>query len=151
MAETDGFGTGRLFVADSRLGLALINSARYWALNRLFGVSRQQANVVTFLMTVLAAEAVYESGRRMIRAPRVSGADAAVGLLALREGALGLAGPGARQTPHAGALLAFAMLGGVAVPRLRRGAQALRAAEHRVRSQRIGRYATATRSGSQTR
>jgi hypothetical protein len=150
MEKADGFGTGGLFLADSRLALAVLNSARYWALNRLFGVSRQQANVVTFVVSVLAAEAAYESGRRMIRVPHVSGADAAVGLLALREGALSLAGPRARQTPYAGALLAFAVLGGVAVPRLRRRAQALRAAEKRVRSQRIGRYA-ATRSASETR
>jgi hypothetical protein len=150
MAKTDGFGTGRLFFADSQLALAVLNSGRYWALNRLFGFSRQQANVVTFFLTVLAAEAAYESGRRMVRGPHVSRGDAAVGLLALREGALSLAGPEARQTPYAGALLAFAMLGGIAVPRLRRGTQSLRAAEQRVRSQRIGRYVAATRSGSET-
>jgi hypothetical protein len=151
MAKTDSFGTGRLFLADSRFAFAVLNSARHWALNRMFGVSREQANVVTFLLSVLAAEAAYESARRMIRAPRVSGADAAVGLLVLREGALSLAGPGVRQTPHAGALLAFAVLGGVAVPRLRRGAHALRAAEHRVRAQRIRGYASVARSGSETR
>src|SRR4051812_35679406 len=126
MAKTDGFGTGRLFLTDSRLALAVLNSARYWALNRLFGVSRQQANIVTFLLTVLAAEAAYESGRRMIRAPHLSSGDAVVGLVALREGALGLAGPRSRETPHTAALLALALLGGVAVPRARRGAQKMR-------------------------
>jgi hypothetical protein len=151
MAKTDDFGTGRLFLADSRLALAVLNSTRYWALNRLFGVSRQQANIVTFLLTVLAAEAAYESGRRMMRAPHVSGADAAVGVLALREGALSLAGPRARESPLAGTLLALAMLGGVALPRLRRGAHALRAAEHRVRSQRIGSYVAAARPAPERR
>src|ERR1700742_3155525 len=147
MAKTEGFGAGRLFLADSRLALAVLNSTRYWALNRYFGVSRQHANIVTFLLTVVTAEAAYETGRRIVRVPHVSRADTAIGVLAVREGALTLAGPSARQTPYAGAVLAFALLGGVAIPRLRRGTHKLRAAEQRVRSQRIGRY-TSARSGT---
>lgn len=35
------FGTGRLFLTDSRLVLAFLNTARYAVLQRLFGVSRR--------------------------------------------------------------------------------------------------------------
>jgi hypothetical protein len=147
MTTSDRFGTGRLFLTDSRLALALLNSTRYWALNRIFGISRQQANLVTFLLTVIAAEAAYTTGRRVLRMPHVSGTDTAVGLLAMREGALSLAGPGTRETPYAGTVLALALLGGVAAPRLRRGAHTLREAEHRVRAQRIRRYTSARSRG----
>ena len=36
-----GFGTSKLFLADSRLVLAVLDHLRYQGLNRVFGVSRE--------------------------------------------------------------------------------------------------------------
>src|SRR4051812_10990687 len=145
-AESE-FGAGRLFLADSRIALAVLNHVRYLALNRMFGTSREQANLVTAVLVVTAAGAAYESGQRMLRAPLpVSGADVAMGGLVLREAALGVVGPINRNVRGFGALVAFALVGSVAVPGLRRVARDLRAAEERVRSRRISRYVAAGRA-----
>jgi hypothetical protein len=145
---TAGFGASQLFFTDSRLALAVANHLRYQALNRVFGVSREQANVVTAVLLLGAADGVYEAARRVTATRlRVSGTDAAFGAIALRDAALAVAGPSARTTPGFGTLVAFAVLGGIAAPSLRRTAQKtraaqqrLRAAEERVRRERIRRY-----------
>jgi len=135
------FGAGRLFLIDSRIAFAVLNHARYFALNRMFGTSREQANVLTAVLAVTAAGAAYESGHRMLRAPlRVSGADLAMGGFVVREAALGVVGPGYRNVPGLGALVAFGVIGSLGVPRLRRAARQLRAAEERVRAQRMSRF-----------
>jgi hypothetical protein len=145
-----GFGASQLFITDSRLALALLNHARYQALNRVFGVSREQANVLTFILVAGAAEGAYEATRRIGGMLHVSGVDAAFGSLALRHAALGVAGPSNRAVPGFGSLVALAVVGGLAAPGLRRTAhkmrmveQRLRATEHRVRLERIKRYSAA--------
>jgi hypothetical protein len=144
------FGAGRLFLADSRMAFLLLNHFRYLALRRFFGVSREQANALTFVLAVGAAGGAYEAGRRVVRAPlRVSGRDVAIGGFALGEAALGLAGPANRSTRGFAALVAFALVGGLAVPGLTRAAHRLRATEQRLRSRRIGRYVAAGRAGPQ--
>jgi hypothetical protein len=142
METSAGFGTSQLFRADVRLALALLNHLRYQALNRVFGVSRAQANVLSGVLLLSAAEGAYETARR-IGAMRASGTDAAAGAIALRAAALGVAGPGAREVPGAGSLLALAILGGLAAPGLRRTAHRMRTTEERVRRARIGRYVAA--------
>jgi hypothetical protein len=152
------FGTSQLFLSDSRLVLAMLNHLRYQALNRTLGLSREQANVLTAVVLLGAADGAYETTRRItsIR-PHVAGSDAAIGAIALREASLSMAGPSVRAIPGLGALVAFAILGGFVAPALRRigrrvraAEQRLRAAEQRVRSERIRRYAAA-RDRAQTR
>jgi hypothetical protein len=155
MEASAGFGTSQLFLTDSRLVLAVLNHLRYEALNRAFGVSREQANVVTAVLLLGVADGAYEATRRVTgMRPQVSGADAALGAVALRDAALGVAGPTVREVPGLGALVAFAILGGLAAPGLRRTAQRLRAteqrlrsAEQRVRRERIRRYTAARERG----
>ena len=151
MANNEGFGPTQLFLADSRLVFAVLNHLRYQALNRAFGVSREQANVMTAVALLVAADGAYESARRIggMR-PHVSGTDAALGAVALRDAGLGIAGPNVRAIPGFGTLVAFAILGGFAVPALRQTAhkvrateQRLRAFEARVRDERISRYVAA--------
>jgi hypothetical protein len=151
MEASPGFGTVDLFRADSRLAFAVLNHLRYQALNRVLGVSRNQANVLTVVLLLSAADGAYEAARR-ISGMRLhaSGTDAALGAIALRGGALGVAGPSARAVPGFGTLVAFAVLGRLAGPGLRRTAQRmraaeqrLRAAEKRVRRERIRRYVAA--------
>ena len=156
MDTNGGFGKSELFLTDSRLVLAVLNHLRYQALNRAFGVSREQANVVTAVLLLGAADGTYEATRRLTgKRPHVSGTDAAIGAVALRDAALGVAGPSARAIPGFGALVALAILGGVAAPGLRRTAhrvraaeQRLRIAEERIRRERIRRY-TAARERAQ--
>ena len=150
-----GFGTSDLFITDSRLVLAVLNHLRYQAFNRAFGMSREQTNVLTAVLLLSAADGAYGATRRITgMRPHVSGSDAALGGFAVRGAALGFAGPAARQIPGFGALVAFAVLGGLATPGLRRTAQRMRAAEQRlrvaeqrVRSERIKRYLAARDRG----
>jgi hypothetical protein len=142
METSAPFGTPQLFLTDSRLVFTVLNHLRYEALNRVFGTSREQANALTAVLLLGAADSAYETARR-IGGMRLRGSDAGLGAIALREAALGVAGPGARAVPGFGALMAFAVLGGLAAPGLRRAAQRMRAAERRVRHQRIRRYTTA--------
>ena len=145
------FGTSQLFFTDSRLAFAVLNHLRYQALNRAFGVSREQANVVTLVLLLGAADGAYEATRRITgMRPHVSGTDAALGAIALRDASLGLAGPNVRAIPGFAALVAFAILGGFAVPAVRRTVHRMRAAEQRlrgfeqrVRRERIRRYTDA--------
>ena len=151
MATNDKFGSSSLFLSDARLALAVANHLRYQALGKAFGVSREQANVLTLVLLMGAAEGVVEVGRKIggLR-PHVSSTDAALGGLALREAALSVAGPSVRAVPGLGTLVAIGVLGGLAAPSLRRLAhrtrlaeQRLRAAEARVRQERIRRYVAA--------
>lgn len=144
MATNAGFGPTQLFLADSRLAFAVLNHLRYQALQRAFGVSREQANVFTAVLLLGAADGAFEAARRLAAMrPHVSGGDAAFGAIALRDAALSAAGPAGRGIPAFGTLVAFAMLGGLAAPSLRRAAQRMRAAEQRVRAERIRRYVDA--------
>jgi hypothetical protein len=130
-----------LFLADSRLALVLFNEVRRRALTRMFGVSAEHANLLTVVIALTAGQAAATAVRHAVRVPlRITGTDAAWAGLLLREGALGVAGAPTRAVPHPGALLAVGVLGGAAVPGVRRAARGLRAAERRVREQRISRY-----------
>jgi len=150
--ETDaGFGKSELFLTDARLALGVLNHLRYQALNRAFGASREQANVLTAIVLLGAADGAYEAARRIggLR-PHVSGSDATLGAIALRDASLSVAGPKVRAIPGFGTLAAVAILGGFAAPAVRRTAhklrvaeQRLRAFEGRVRGERIRRYADA--------
>jgi hypothetical protein len=55
----------------------------------------------------------------------------------------GIAGPGVREVPDAAALLALAVVGGVALPQLRRASRHVRDVERRVRRQRESMYGAA--------
>ncbi len=153
MASTSTeFGSSQLLLTDARLVLALLNHLRYQALNHTLGLSREQANVLTAVVLLGAADGAFATTRRITGVrPHVSGADAALGAAAVREASLSMAGPSVRAIPGLGALVAFAILGGFAAPALRRagqrvrtGQQRLRAAEARLRGERIKRYADAS-------
>jgi len=146
MEPTPEFGAGRLFLADSRIALAVLNHARYLTLQRVLGVPREHVNVVSCVLALGAADIAYEGARRIVHTPlHPSAGDTAIGAIALRDVVLGVAGPVDRKAPLVGTLLAVAMVGGFALPKLRAAADRLRATEHRVRAQRIGRYRAATR------
>jgi hypothetical protein len=139
------FGGGRLFLADSRLALGALNYCRYQGLNRVFGVQREQANLLTFVLLAGAGVPAVVGLWRAVRAPlaMATGANAGVGAFALRQATRGVVGPGASEVPQVEALLALAVAGGVAIPQLRRAFRGVRKAEHRVRQQRESMYGAA--------
>lgn len=141
------FNSLNLFLADSRLAFGVLNHLRYQALEKTFGVSREQANVLTVVILLGAGDLMYEAAKQLARVPiTVNRGDAAIGVLALREGAMSVVGPGVRQIPGLGALMAIGLIGGVALPRIRRMIRSFRDVEHRVRVERIRRYSEARRS-----
>ena len=150
--DTAGIGAARVFLSDARLVLGVVNEVRHRSLRRMFGASREQANLLTFVVVLTATGVAYEAAVRVIRAPfPMSGSDAAIGGYLVREAGLGIAGPAAREVPLFGTLVAAALIGRVAVPELRRALRGIRAAEGRVRAQRMRVYAAAQRAAGQDR
>ena len=146
------FGTAQLLLADSRLAFVALNEVRYRVLTSLFGVSREQANLLTLVLVLTAGERGFETAGRVMRAPlRVSGMDAVIGAFLFREGAAGIAGPSASEVSPFATLLGIVIVGGIAIPKTRRLAQQLRAAERRLRELRESQYAGARRAMARAR
>jgi len=142
----------QVFLSDTRLALTLLNHGRYFALQRVFGVPRDQVNLLSFVIALSAAGGAYETGRRLAHARLpFTGSDVAFGGVLVREGVFGIVGPSAREVPLAGTLLAGALVAGVALPGVRRALHNIRAAEHRVRERRMRIYAAAARAAQQAR
>jgi len=138
------FGAADLLLADSRLAFGVLNELRYRTLGRIFGVSREQANLLTLVLMVAGGHQAATVAERLIRFPPLpSGSDVAIGGFALREAAAGMAGPSAAGVSPFATLVAIAVFGGLALPSARRAARRLRAAEHRFRAWRESQYATA--------
>jgi len=140
-----GIGAGQLFLTDSRMALGVANYARHQALHRVFGVDRDQANLLTFVLVLTAGAPAAAALGKAVLAPLavVTGVNAGIGAFALGQVTRGIAGPAVREVPGAAALLALAAVGGLAVPQLRRASRRIREAEHRVRMQRESMYGAA--------
>ena len=139
----------RAFLNDVRLTLALLNWARYPILRRMFGISREQANILTVILALSAADATYEVVRRFIRHPwPLDGPDSLIAAFVLREGGFTLAGPKARDKQLFGTLIVVAGVGSLVVPRVRRGLHRLRVAERRVGEERMRIYGAVSREPS---
>lgn len=135
---------GRAFVSDARLAFGVLNEARYPVLRYVFGVSRAEVNLLTFVLAVGAANATYEALRRFIRHPwPLDRADTAFAGFFVREIGFGIAGPKAREIDRYGALIAVAAIGSVTLPGARRALHAMRVAEQRVGQQRMRVYGAA--------
>src|SRR4051794_17919322 len=90
----------QVFLGDARLAVTALNQGRHFALNRVFGVSREQANLLTFALALAVAEGAYATTRRVVEAPfPLSGSDATLGGVLAREAVLDIAGPAARKVP----------------------------------------------------
>jgi hypothetical protein len=140
-----GFGAGQLFLTDSRMAVGVANYARHQAMRRVFGVDREQANLLTFVLVLTAGAPAAAALGRAVLAPLavVTGVNAGIGAFALGQVTRGIAGPGVREVPDAAALLALAVVGGLALPQLRRASRRVRELEHRVRVQRENMYGAA--------
>jgi hypothetical protein len=118
MSTNGNVGFARLFFGDAAIVFMLLNNARHRTVTRVFGVSRDDSNLVTVLVIGSAAVAVHGTAAR-VRAIRPSRSDSLVGAAVLREAALGIAGEPSRAVPAAGALLALALVGKSSRPILR--------------------------------
>jgi hypothetical protein len=113
-------GFARLFFGDAGIALLLLNDARHRSVERVFGVSRDDSNLVTALAIGSAAVAVGGTVSR-VRSIRLfpSVSDGAMGAAMLRGTALGIAGEPSRAVPFFGGLVALALVGTSARPVVR--------------------------------
>jgi len=133
-------GGRELFLIDASAAFALANEARYRTLERVFGIQRTDANLLTAVMALMAANSVYEkvASAKPPRPPSIP--DIAIGVGALRETIYGVAGPASRDTPLGGTLIALAVLGGLVRPPVIRSIRQARTSSRRVYHGFRGRY-----------
>jgi hypothetical protein len=140
---------GRTFLADARIALTALNWTRYRVLSRMFGVSREQANLLTFVLALNAANATHDVLQRILRHPwPLSGGDTGIAVFLVREAGFGIAGPKAREVRLFGALIAVAAIGGVTRPGIRRALHSLHVAEQRFVQERRRIYGAAQQAGT---
>jgi hypothetical protein len=127
------FGDARLLLSDLRVACLLINHARHRTIARLFGVPRDQANLLTLVAVMTLAGAVNDRIQTMLRGPSVpSLGDGLLAGASLRELLRGVAGPSAGDAPLLGTLLTIGVLGGIAVPAAAKSLRATRASSQRL-------------------
>lgn len=133
-------GAARLLFGDATIVFLLLNEIRHRVIARVFGASRKDSNVMTGVAVALGATAV-QSGAARLRRMRPSGADAAIGAVALKETAHGIAGDWSRGTPLFTTLVTFVILERSFGPAVRRSLhtvamsfRAIRASWRRVRA-----------------
>jgi hypothetical protein len=142
----------RAMASDARLAYSVLNELRYPALGRAFGVPREQANLLTFVLALSAAGATYDALARFIRHPwPFDRADTEIGVFLVREAGFGLAGPKAREVKFFGVLIAVSAIGGLSLPSLRRALHSAHLAMERVGEQRRRIYGVAQQRADQVR
>lgn len=134
-------GGRQLFLIDATAGVKLANEARYRTLERVFGIQRSDANLLTAMLALTFTNAVYERVHRP-QAPRPSTAvaDVAIGVGALREAIYSVAGPASRDTPLGGTLVALAVLIGLTREPVGRSMRGMRTSGRRLHDSFRGRY-----------
>jgi hypothetical protein len=124
-----------------RVAFLLANEARYRALQRVLGVSREQANLATAVVALIVAEAARDKARQLLFAPGgPTLGDVALAGATAREVILGAAGPTARDTPLFVTLVTIAVLGGLARPVIEDSVRDFKAASHRLHQSFLHRY-----------
>jgi hypothetical protein len=126
-------GGGRALARDMRLALLLGNEMRHRALARVFGTSREQANLITFLAALTLMQAASDRWRRMVSGPHApSLGDDVLATASLRELLSGVAGLPSNESSQLGTLLALVFLGGLGGPSIARSVRGVRAGSARL-------------------
>ena len=122
MSANSNVGFARLFFGDAAIVLLLLNNVRHRMVARVFGVSREDSNLVTVVAIGSAAVATHVTATRVRRSIQrhPSLPDTAIGAAVLRGTALGIAGEPSRAVPAFGGLVALALLGRSSRPRAAR-------------------------------
>jgi hypothetical protein len=124
----------RLLVSDIRTALLLLDEARYRAVRRLFGVSRDQSWPVTLIALAVLAQAAHDKSDQMLKGPGgPSRSDVMLGAAGVRELLAGIPGPRSRDTELVATLVAIALAGAVVRPGPSRAAHGIRTATDRAR------------------
>jgi hypothetical protein len=123
-----------LLLADLRTMFILANEARYRTFERVLGLPRSQANIATFVATVMLAEAAHARLQRLLSATAPSPGDLALGTATVRYLMLGSAEGSAPPVPMFGALAAIAAGGTVVIPAAVKSVRGVRAAAREVGS-----------------
>jgi hypothetical protein len=127
------FGGVRLLMSDLRLIFLLINHGRYSMIQRLFGIGRDQANLLTLVMAMALADGARVKARRVLTGPPLPGAgDLLLAGGSWREVLSYAAGAPANGTPLFGTLLSVAIIGGTAGPAASELAAAIWTSSHRM-------------------
>jgi hypothetical protein len=111
-ALREELGGGRLLLTDAKIALLMADEARHRTLHRLFGLSRQEANLATFIALLALAQAA-QDGIEWLTRPGATPtlADGVIGVSLLRDLLSRAAGPSYRDTPLLGTLITVAFLG----------------------------------------
>ena len=133
-------GGTQMLVVDLWGTLMLLNEARYRTVERVFGVPRDQVNMTTVIVGLVAAEAIHTRAQRFRPSRRPTIADVAIGTGALRESIYGVAGPASRDTPLTGELIAIAILGGLMRQPVVQSVRGIKRSSRRMHTMFLGRY-----------
>ena len=133
-------GGTQMLVVDLWGTLMLLNEARYRTVERTFGVSRDQVNLTTVMLALVAADAIHTQAVKVRPSRRPTLTDATIGMGVLRESIYGVAGPASRDTPLVGSLIALAVLGGLVRPPVVRSFRGMKASSRRMHTMFLGRY-----------
>lgn len=130
-SRADQFGGSALLLGDIRTTFMLLNALRHRVIEEVFGLPREQDNLLTLVALVMLADAVAGGTRRLrnVRGPAFGDGMLAAG--ALGEVLSSVAGPSSRKTPMAGTILTLAVAGGAAGPAVLKSLRGVRTSSHR--------------------
>lgn len=133
--SSDGYFAGaKLLATDARVALLLLREIRGRVCEGLFGVSRDDSALVTFIALATLAHAVRNSVHDAITAPGApTWNDAVIGVGALKEGAHWIAGDWSRDVPVVPALIVAAVIGQHLRPWLRISLHDVKAVSRQIR------------------
>jgi hypothetical protein len=127
------FGPGRVLLSDIRAAWLLADAARHNVIGRVFGVSKDQENLLTLVAVLALADAVTTSVRKLHALPGPSlWGDGLLGATGFREALCGVAGQSSRTSPSTGTLLMLAVLAGGSAPAIVKSLHGLRTGTHRM-------------------
>ena len=131
---SDGWLSGvEQLTSDTRVALLLLRDARNRACARLFGVSEQDAGLVTIIALAMLAHAANRKAHEVLNARPIHRSDAWIGEGALNEAFHRIAGDASRDVEFIGSLILASVLVNSMRPVLRQSVHDLRVAAHRLR------------------
>ena len=124
----------RLLASDLTTLALVLNEARYRTMERVFGLSREQANLATLVLLLGVTAAARESAVKAINAPGgPTVPDVALAMGVTREALHGIAGESFDKVPLFGTLLVVSALAHISRPVVSRSVHAVHVRTHRAR------------------
>lgn len=125
----------RLLVSDLTTVGLLLNEARYRTMERVLGIPRADANVVTAVFLLVLTAASHERAAKALTTPPKgpSATDWALGAGVAREALHGIAGPSFDREPLFGALIVLAALGHISRPVVSKSMNVVKGKTHQAR------------------